>query len=744
MKSIKSNRHYIILLYINLLLSLFILKKSFYIKNFSFGYITLIFILTIILWWFYKDVLKSFGYKILFTIGILLIIIIFFYFESTLVMRWISYYKLTFNEINSLVMQGEVIDFSKFKLYINLILPISIILIISIMIKVWPDIILILMLTFIITFWYIGYNDAIRENFFIIAFINLFTYSVLKYIRYCKESVKKGFHVIISTKEAYYYLIFSSLIIATLCVMLPKNIPWKYSSEIKKKISDNFKKNEGSRPGIINNSYDLTFAGYGSSSRKLGGPIVLNDLTAFKVHSDMPYYLRGITKDYYDGYSWTNSKSEYILKNQEITYNENIISRKNNLVIYPINLRTGALIAPMNSYDVSLSGNDQENKIYYNGIDKTLLSEYMITESYHVKFYNVDMQFNDLNAKKLNNNFNNYMDKDYEEYRSLKKKGNDNDSKYDMYLQVPSNISPEIYKLVNDITKGCHGDFEKVYSIQKYLRDNYKYSINVSEIPQGKEFIDYFINEEKKGYCTYFATSATIFCRIAGIPARYVEGFNMTDKKDEDGLYLVSNKNAHAWTEILLLPTKDVWSIADCVPDAEERIKKEEEERFNTSISGDSDNIDNKQLKKSKVKNEELDIDDITSHNSNKGYIKYLYIVLGIIVLCFAGKIIYIIIRKYYICKNDSLKPLFLYSMKRLNLIGITIPKNATEMEFVNSLKDVELKNELKKIIVSLYAEVYANKIDSNIDKMEFYLYIEKYMKRNQGVIKYYLKFTLF
>ncbi|WP_294359061.1 transglutaminase-like domain-containing protein [uncultured Clostridium sp.] len=32
-----------------------------------------------------------------------------------------------------------------------------------------------------------------------------------------------------------------------------------------------------------------------------------------------------------------------------------------------------------------------------------------------------------------------------------------------------------------------------------------------------------FLFQEKKGYCTYFATATTIMCRAVGVPARYKE-----------------------------------------------------------------------------------------------------------------------------------------------------------------------------------------------------------------------------
>ena len=74
--------------------------------------------------------------------------------------------------------------------------------------------------------------------------------------------------------------------------------------------------------------------------------------------------------------------------------------------------------------------------------------------------------------------------------------------------------------------------------------------------------------ENKKGYCTYFASAATMLLRQAGIPARYVEGYSfVTDelKGEETGYqyndmgftlgeaeykFEVPDSCAHAWVQV--------------------------------------------------------------------------------------------------------------------------------------------------------------------------------------------------
>ncbi len=110
--------------------------------------------------------------------------------------------------------------------------------------------------------------------------------------------------------------------------------------------------------------------------------------------------------------------------------------------------------------------------------------------------------------------------------------------------------------------------------IRKYLSDNCTYNLSPGAVPDGEDFVEYFITKSHEGYCTYFATSAVMMLRSAGIPARYVEGYFFSTsgaaELDEYGQYTeyrennlnspssyqkklvnvsVRDSSAHAWVE---------------------------------------------------------------------------------------------------------------------------------------------------------------------------------------------------
>lgn len=117
------------------------------------------------------------------------------------------------------------------------------------------------------------------------------------------------------------------------------------------------------------------------------------------------------------------------------------------------------------------------------------------------------------------------------------------------YTALSEDIPERVIRLAQNITYDCTTDYERVVTIENYLRNNYQYTLSPSQVPEGRDFTDWFLFEDKRGYCTYFATSMTVMLRSLGIPARYVEGFVMPEKH-EDNVYTITGRNAHAWVEV--------------------------------------------------------------------------------------------------------------------------------------------------------------------------------------------------
>lgn len=121
------------------------------------------------------------------------------------------------------------------------------------------------------------------------------------------------------------------------------------------------------------------------------------------------------------------------------------------------------------------------------------------------------------------------------------------------YLQLPEHLTgtsdaERMLADVNNMTASSATPYEKACAIMRHLQRYYRYTLTPDVPPDSQDFVTYFLYVGKEGYCTYFASAMTVLCRMAGLPARYVEGF--VAQPGADGFAYVTGKDAHAWTEV--------------------------------------------------------------------------------------------------------------------------------------------------------------------------------------------------
>ena len=88
-----------------------------------------------------------------------------------------------------------------------------------------------------------------------------------------------------------------------------------------------------------------------------------------------------------------------------------------------------------------------------------------------------------------------------------------------------------------------------IQRLQALLAERCTYTLTPPALPQGQDFVEYFLTESHSGYCVHFATAAVVLLRTAGIPARYAEGYCVPS--GTDGRWVnVPDYNAHAWVEV--------------------------------------------------------------------------------------------------------------------------------------------------------------------------------------------------
>ena len=113
--------------------------------------------------------------------------------------------------------------------------------------------------------------------------------------------------------------------------------------------------------------------------------------------------------------------------------------------------------------------------------------------------------------------------------------------------------------LAREITKNAFTPIDKIIAIRDYFLSTdetgqplFKYSDNpgVPGLPSASK-LNYFLFENRKGYCAYYAGATLFLLRALGIPARVATGFLTMDRSTKNkGWYWFYEDQSHAWTQV--------------------------------------------------------------------------------------------------------------------------------------------------------------------------------------------------
>lgn len=120
---------------------------------------------------------------------------------------------------------------------------------------------------------------------------------------------------------------------------------------------------------------------------------------------------------------------------------------------------------------------------------------------------------------------------------------------YDVYLQVPPEITARTRAKAQEITAGAVTNYDKAVRIRDWLHEHMRYTLDLRD-PGGQEPIDHFLFDRKAGHCEYFSSAFAIMARIVGVPTRSVNGFLGGEWNEYDGYIAVRAGDAHSWAEV--------------------------------------------------------------------------------------------------------------------------------------------------------------------------------------------------
>ena len=117
------------------------------------------------------------------------------------------------------------------------------------------------------------------------------------------------------------------------------------------------------------------------------------------------------------------------------------------------------------------------------------------------------------------------------------------------YLQLPDTVPQRVFDLAEDLAQGYDNPYDIAKAIETYVR-SYEYSDQIPGPKPGQDAADYFLFEEKKGYCDYYATAMAVMLRHLGIPTRLAQGYATGEYDPISGGYRLLEKDAHTWVEV--------------------------------------------------------------------------------------------------------------------------------------------------------------------------------------------------
>lgn len=588
----------------------------------------------------------------------------------------------------------------------------------------------------------IGYANLIIKKKRFIYFILPITFFIFEWFRYV-EGVSKLFNIYGAAIILYYI---SVIYIDKLSAVDRKNSSFKYYkyktimyfgsilvivtivtsnliinaislSNINDKMSDIF-------PGILELRSEYTKAkqskfAFGNTpyqplGNKLGGSIIEKDLLVMRVDSNIPLiYLRGRVNNIYTGYSWYSNNDE-IIKSGSSSFEVDGVDFKGDLemaevTIYPDNILTSTVFLPYFPIDIEA---DRRNISYNSDLEMYFRRGFFrgVEGSYTIKSVLPKNRKGEINII------------------------DERDIERDKYLQLPDNIPYRISWLAEEITKDYNTDYEKIKALEKYLVDNHTYSLTVSDIPEGKDFVDYFLFDDKKGYCTYYASALAVMGRTLNIPTRYVEGFVLPEERGESGFYEVKAERAHAWVEAYIDDKGWINFEATSPYYVEAIVKEVEEDSMEDEVVKERDLLDQRRRDLERLMGEEdipIPEGDLV-YNPNEKSINIDRLIVLILLIIIASRFIYLYYRnkkafsktnhRKYIMKNyyiiislysfieglpfEKYSPLQFFKIVNKNLLEIAVSDDiiysVNKAFYSNENIDLEETNAINELRISL------------------------------------------
>ena len=134
----------------------------------------------------------------------------------------------------------------------------------------------------------------------------------------------------------------------------------------------------------------------------------------------------------------------------------------------------------------------------------------------------------------------------------------------DKYLGLPASGQERTRDLARELTKDTTNPYDAIMALNEHLKNSYPYDLSIPPQRESMDAVEYFLFEERRGYCEQFSSSLAVMARSLGIPTRIATGYVPGEYNPFTGLYEVKASDAHAWVEVYF--PGHGWSTFDPTP----------------------------------------------------------------------------------------------------------------------------------------------------------------------------------
>ncbi|GFE90920.1 transglutaminase TgpA family protein [Steroidobacter agaridevorans] len=116
---------------------------------------------------------------------------------------------------------------------------------------------------------------------------------------------------------------------------------------------------------------------------------------------------------------------------------------------------------------------------------------------------------------------------------------------------IPRNRNTRTIELARQMRERAGSDEAFIQSVlTKFGSEEYYYTLQPPALDLNA--VDDFLFNSRRGFCEHFASAFTVMARSVGIPARVVTGYQGGEFNPLSGYLVVSQSDAHAWSEVWL------------------------------------------------------------------------------------------------------------------------------------------------------------------------------------------------